>query len=49
MYVSNFLSGGKDSLSGLLKTLRLDRIDAGDILLLLIMLYMMAEGDLHPG
>jgi len=36
---------GKEGLSGLLKTLRLDRIDSGDILLLLIMLYLMKEGD----
>lgn len=36
---------GKDGLSGLLKTLHLDRFDSGDILLLLIMLYLMAEGD----
>ena len=45
IHFPDFLSGGKDSLSGLLKTLRLDRIDASDILLLLIMLYLMAEGD----
>lgn len=39
------LFGGKDGLSGLLKTLHLDRFESGDILLLLIMLYLMAEGD----
>ena len=32
-------------LSGLLKTLRLDSLDAGDILLLLIILYLLVEGD----
>ena len=39
------LLAGKDGLSGLLKTLHLDRFDSGDILLLLIMLYLMKEGD----
>lgn len=41
------LIGGREGsgLAGLLKTLHLDSIDAGDILLLLIMLYLMAEGD----
>ena len=33
------------SLSGLLKSLRLDSIDPGDILLLLILLYLLVEGD----
>ena len=32
-------------LSGLLKALHLDNVDAGDILLLLIMLYLLVEGD----
>ena len=32
-------------LSGLLKTLHLDSVDTGDILLLLIMLYLLVEGD----
>ena len=32
-------------LSGLLKSLHLDRIDSGDVLLLLIMLYLLVEGD----
>lgn len=52
----DFLSGGEGlsgflksweggSLSGLLKGLRLDRIDSGDILLLLIALYLLVEGD----
>ena len=41
----DFLSGGKDSLSGLLETFHLDNVDAGDILLLLIMLYLLVEGD----
>jgi len=36
---------GKEGLSGLLKTLHLDKIDSGDILLLLIMLYLLKEGD----
>lgn len=49
--------GGKDGLSGLLgnreggglsgllKSLHLENIDSGDILLLLIMLYLLVEGD----
>ena len=43
----DFLSGkgGKDSLSGLLKSFHLDNFDSGDILLLLIMLYLLVEGD----
>jgi len=36
---------GKEGLSGFLKTLRLDKIDSGDVLLLLIMLYLLVEGD----
>lgn len=41
------LLGGREgnSLSGLLKSLRLDSIDSGDILLLLILLYLLVEGD----
>ena len=39
----NSREGG--GLSGLLKTLRLDSLDAGDILLLLIILYLLVEGD----
>ena len=41
------LFGKKESggLSGLLKTLRLDDLDTGDILLLLIILYLLVEGD----
>lgn len=35
----------KEGLSSLLKGLRLDKIDSGDILLLLIALYLLAEGD----
>ena len=35
----------KEGLSNLLKSLRLDKIDSGDILLLLIALYLLAEGD----
>ena len=35
----------KEGLSNLLKGLRLDKIDSGDILLLLIALYLLAEGD----
>lgn len=34
-----------NSLSSLLKSLHLDNIDAGDILLLLILLYLLVEGD----
>ena len=52
----DFLSGGEGlsglfknreggGLPGLLKSLRLDRIDSGDILLLLIALYLLVEGD----
>lgn len=37
--------GAGSGLSGLLKTLHLDNIDTGDILLLLIMLYLLVEGD----
>lgn len=40
----DFLTG-KEGLSGLRKALRLDRLDSGDILLLLIALYLFAEGD----
>lgn len=36
---------GKEGLSGLLKPFHLDKIDSGDVLLLLIMLYLMKEGD----
>lgn len=32
-------------LSGLLKSLHLENIDSGDVLLLLIMLYLLVEGD----
>lgn len=41
----DFLSGGEGSLSNLLKGFRLDRLDSGDILLLLIALYLLVEGD----
>lgn len=41
--LSNLL-GGKEA-GGLLKALHLDNFDSGDILLLLILLYLMAEGD----
>lgn len=34
-----------NNLSGLLKSLRLDSIDSGDVLLLLILLYLLVEGD----
>ena len=34
-----------NSLSGLLKSLHMDSIDAGDVLLLLILLYLLVEGD----
>lgn len=40
-----FQSQEGGGLSGLLKTLHLDNVDAGDILLLLIMLYLLVEGD----
>lgn len=40
------LSGGEGGgLSKLLKTFHLDNLDSGDVLLLLIMLYLLAEGD----
>ncbi len=39
------LFAGKEALSGLLKSLSLDKIDSGDILLLLIALYLLVEGD----
>lgn len=41
------LLGGKEKggLSGLLKAFRLDQLDSGDILLLLITLYLLVEGD----
>lgn len=54
LYFPGFLSGRESrppgngeggGLSSLLKTLRLDNIDTGDILLLLIMLYLLVEGD----
>ena len=40
-----FSGGEGKGLSGLLKSLHLDRIDAGDVLLLLIILYLLVEGD----
>lgn len=47
-----FLSGregglfkGGEGLSGLLKSFHLDNLDSGDILLLLILLYLLVEGD----
>ena len=39
-----FLSG-KEGLSGLLRGLHLDKLDSGDILLLLITLYLLVEGE----
>ena len=41
------LLGGREGggLSALLKSLHLDNIDTGDILLLLIVLYLLVEGD----
>lgn len=41
----DFLSSGKEGLSSLLKSLHLDNIDSGDILLMLILLYLLVEGD----
>lgn len=45
--ISAFLSNseGKGGLSRVLKALHLEQIDTGDILLLLIVLYLLAEGD----
>ena len=36
---------GKEGMSGLLKSLRLEKLDSGDILLLLIILFLLVEGD----
>lgn len=36
---------GKGGLSSLLKSLKLDKLDTGDILLLLILLFLFLEGD----
>ena len=45
----DFLSGKEGgiaaNLSGLLKNLRLDNFDSGDLLLMLILLYLLVEGD----
>lgn len=44
--LSGLLGGQEGSgLSGLLKSLHLEHIDSGDVLLLLIMLYLLVEGD----
>ena len=44
--LSALLSGGEGGgLSGLLKSLHLEKLDSGDVLLLLIMLYLLVEGD----
>lgn len=44
--LSKLLNGREGGgLSGLLKAFRLDQLDSGDILLLLIALYLLAEGD----
>lgn len=40
-----FPTGEGKGLSSLLKTLHLENIDSGDLLLLLIMLYLLVEGD----
>ena len=39
------LPGGGEGLSGLLKTFHLEHIDSGDIMLLLILLYLLVEGE----
>lgn len=36
---------GKGGLAGLFKTLHLENLDTGDVLLLLIILYLLVEGD----
>lgn len=41
----SLLQLGKDGLSGLRKALRLEKLDSGDILLMLIVLYLLVEGD----
>lgn len=38
---------GGDPLGGLLKSLKLDGVDSGDILLILIILFLLLEGDDH--
>ena len=38
-------SGHSKGLSGILKYLKLDKLDSGDILLLLILLFLFLEGD----
>lgn len=44
--LTGLLSGGEGAgLSGLLKSLHLENLDSGDVLLLLIMLYLLVEGD----
>lgn len=43
--LSKLLHGGRAGYSELLKALHLKDIDSGDILLLLIMLYLLVEGD----
>ena len=41
--------GGKGGLAGLLRSFHLEQVDAGDMLLLLIVLYLLVEGeDLEP-
>lgn len=39
------LFSGREGAGGLLKALKLDSIDKGDVLLLLIILFLLAEGD----
>ena len=41
----SLLDFGKDGLSGLLKGLHLEKLDSGDILLALILLYLLVEGE----
>lgn len=41
----SLLDSGREGLSGLLKTLHLENLDMGDVLLMLIVLYLLVEGD----
>ena len=39
--------GGKEQIDGLLKSLNLGKLDSGDILLILLILFLLIEGDDH--
>ncbi len=40
-----WLEEGRDPLGGLLKSLKLDGVDSGDILLILLILFLLLEGE----